>query len=101
MTRTLLAAAAPMTLAAALAACGHNTPAMRATSYPAPVTEASVVAPAPAPVIEAVVPVAAPVVPAAAAASYATPMCDENGRPLAGNVRSKRSAGTECEGTTQ
>jgi hypothetical protein len=86
--RKLLAAAAPITLAAALSACGASAPASaRAATYPAPVTAtvATDPAPAPAPVIENVVatPEVAPVT------DYATPMVDENGRPLAGNVRGK------------
>ena len=104
--RKLLAAAAPMTLAAALAACGHATPGMRATSFPAPVTEASVSpkpAPAPTPAVAAVVPLVMVDAMAAIATpdpAYATPMCDANGRPLAGNVRTK-NASNMCTEPTQ
>ena len=92
-----LLAAAPI-LAAALAGCGTTAPpAARATVIRAPVTApaaAPAAAPAPAPAPErgpegseskgAPVAVTAVVAPVAA-----TPMCDGQGRPLPGNVRTK------------
>lgn len=86
--RKLLAAAVPL----AFAACGHaQPPAPRVASVPAPVVEAAA-APEPVPA-----PAAAPVevtllstTPAPAPAATAAPMVDGDGRPLAGNCRSKR-----------
>jgi hypothetical protein len=76
-----LLAAAPLTL---VLACGH-TAAPRATSMPAPVVAAS------APVAASTTPVAVQLVSEAPAPApvAATPMCDGDGRPLAGNVKRK------------
>jgi hypothetical protein len=76
--RKLLSAAAFATLAA----CAHTPhPAMRApTPMPVPVVEASASG-------SASVPAAAP----APDPAFALPMCDANGRPLAGNVRTKNA----------
>jgi hypothetical protein len=109
-----LLAAAPL-LAAALAGCGTTQPpAARATVMRAPVTApAGEAAPAPAPVaaaapasvavaasasVAASAPAAVPVAAAAAVPAAATPMCDEHGRPLSGNVRGKGAPAVyECE----
>jgi len=78
------------------AACSTGrAPAPRTASYPPPITEAvATTAPAPAPIVQPVVmPVAVPAVEVLAVTAPATeaaaPRCDENGRPLAGNVRTK------------
>jgi len=89
--RKLLAAAAPLTLAA-LVGCGTTAgPAARAVAIPATITAP---APAPATAPVALVPSEGAPAPEAKAAPEpvlaATPLCDSNGRPLSGNVRRKR-----------
>lgn len=87
MPRKLLAAALPLTFAAA---CGHaaaGAPAApRAVAFRAPVTAPST-SPSTSPAPVAVTPVAAVV--AAEPAPAARPMCDSSGRPLAGNTQRK------------
>lgn len=96
--RKLLAAAA-LTMTAA---CGASRPAMRTASIPAPTTEAATTTTAPqveviddvAPVevpVEAVVETVATPVAATPVEEAAAPRCDEHGRPLAGNVRVKKT----------
>lgn len=96
--RKLLTLAAPF-FAAALGACGTTAaPAARTTAIPAPVT-----APAATPVVAAVAPTpmvlavseTAPAPAPAPAPVAATPLCDSSGRPLSGNVRTKK-ASMEC-----
>ncbi len=83
--RKLLAAAA----FASLAACGGAArPNLRTQAMPPPVTEAAV-DPAPTPTPAAEPAVVETTVVASPAPEAAAPRCDENGRPLAGNVRTK------------
>jgi hypothetical protein len=86
--RKLLSAAALATLAA----CGHAAPAVRTATLPTPTVEASASTPVPQPALDAPVPVpdlSLSPTPPLAFLLVATPMCDANGRPLAGNVRTK------------
>jgi hypothetical protein len=82
--RKLLSAAALATLAA----CGHAAPAVRTATLPTPTVEASATVPVPVPV-PLPVPDLTPTAPLLPSLLVATPMCDANGRPLAGNVRTK------------
>ena len=86
--RKLLSAAALATVAA----CGHAAPAVRTATLPTPEVQASASAvPVPHAALDA--PVPDPVLISTTATVpgllIATPMCDANGRPLAGNVRTK------------
>ena len=85
-----LLAAAPLALAF-VAGCGHSPP-PRVASIPAPVSAAA------AAPVASTAPVALELVsnPAPQPQAASTPMCDADGRPLAGNVRSKKNAGM-CE----
>lgn len=92
--RKLLSLAGSVGLVAGLLGCGTARPAVRGVAMPSPVTAAAaapVEAPAPIPqvtLISDAAPAAAPVV-AAPEPMFTTPMCDGQGRPLAGNVRGK------------
>jgi hypothetical protein len=100
-----LLAAAPL-LAAALAGCGTTAaPASRTAAMAAPIREPMVTRPlvlseaapaaAPAPGLMNATPVAAVVVAQPAPVVAATPLCDSNGRPLSGNIKTKASP-REC-----
>jgi hypothetical protein len=78
-----LLAAAPLTLAIA---CGHAA-APRVTSMPAPLVAAGTATPVAASTTPVAVPLVADAPPPVEVAS--TPMCDGQGRPLAGNVKRK------------
>lgn len=100
-TRKLLSLAGSVGLAASLIGCGTTRPGARAVSMPAPVTAAASAPSEPVtPEVtlisnQAPAPVAAPVLATPAAEPVAIPMCDSNGRPLAGNVKGKISP-REC-----
>jgi hypothetical protein len=96
-----LLAAAPL-LAAALAGCGTTSaPAARSAAMAAPVREPMVTRPlvlseaAPSPGLMNATPVAAAVEAPPAPQVAATPLCDSNGRPLSGNIKTKVSP-REC-----
>jgi hypothetical protein len=96
--RTLLAAAAVASLATGCHSAGSRPPVAPAptptqTTFAAATAPAVVITPVASPVVVETVPVASP----APAAPAAEPMCDADGRPLAGNVRKGGSKKDECQ----